>query len=603
MVTTVVCLVSSHMARAVTVSQPNQSNLMKEQEATSIDFLPPERLRAEWRTHVPLIEMPAQPQWIELYDGAWSLLVNNIKTPTPLTFPDDWGNTRALAYPYLDEAFTEESVFQWDSIFAVHTARYLSHAFDFSGSMSNFYLKQHQSGRICRELSEVTGEDVYFIPEGYFADVSRFINRQLGRLNILKLKEIYDLLIDQFAQNRPSNDSDNPPLFAWAEYEYSHFHQNSARLEQVLRVLELHLAYLESTKATVVTPLIYSKKRRHSRILFWQTPLGSGMDNTVLYGDAWVDLSSQMYMAYSYSAKLHSKLASMNSIDPVTVMRHIESADYYQKKASALQQTINDCLWSDEQGFYFNIHRNCTQKVERYTLASYWPMFAGLATQAQADRMVEKLEDPEYFDAPMPFPTLARNDSEFDEAGGYWKGGVWAPTTYMVIRGLMNYGYRAKAVAATTKYLNHLSTSYQKNKTLYEYYSISGARGFDKLNHDPKRQSAKENFVGWSGLGPISLMIELIVGVEVDEHTVRWNLAGIDEVKISNLHVNSHILTLHKQARVSENAPAIITVSATPADYTADTSDSLEIMYGATKETIPLTDISHMPKHLVIYPE
>jgi glycogen debranching enzyme len=37
-------------------------------------------------------------------------------------------------------------------------------------------------------------------------------------------------------------------------------------------------------------------------------------------------------------------------------------------------------------------------------------------------------------------PTLSKDHPAYDKNGGYWRGAVWSPTTYMVLRGLALHG-------------------------------------------------------------------------------------------------------------------------------------------------------------------
>lgn len=42
-------------------------------------------------------------------------------------------------------------------------------------------------------------------------------------------------------------------------------------------------------------------------------------------------------------------------------------------------------------------------------------------------------------------PTLSADDANFNPSGGYWNGAVWAPTNYMVLRGLTKCGFDSLA--------------------------------------------------------------------------------------------------------------------------------------------------------------
>ena len=558
--------------------QPNHSNLYPANMLSATPNLSISGLKRKRDEYIPKIYWPAKQDWVDLYNGAWDILLKNLREPALVT--NEEGITRkALPSFYIDEGYSNKSIFQWDSIFAVHTARYIGRHFYLHGSLDNFYLAQHSSGFINRELSESNGDDILFKEDPDYPWLFSMVDRQLHRLSIHRdwMKELYDNW--SRSNKSPIEDSDNPPLFAWAEYEFSQFQFNPVRLAKVAKVIEHHLEWLEShkTRTLIIHRHAYEGEQVH---LFHQTPMGSGMDNIPLFGDGWVDMSSQMHLAYEQLSKIYLRL-SQKALFNSQHQEFSRKAYYYGKKSAVLKAAINECLWSETNGFYFNVSGNCDHKITRFTLASLWPLFARIASKQQAERMVEKLFDPDFFYTDMPFPVLAKNDEDFKEEGGYWRGGVWAPTNYMVIRGLMNYGYMEKAREATTRYLDALAANYQKNNTLYEYYSVHGERGYNPLNRsaDSRDHYARDNFVGWSGLGPISLMIELMVGIrfehpqnrlqpsdttddEQEEGAIYWDLAGTDAVGIENLNINGKRLNLLKTKRYHDDSTAYVRISA-----------------------------------------
>ncbi|WP_369127526.1 MGH1-like glycoside hydrolase domain-containing protein [Terrimonas pollutisoli] len=55
------------------------------------------------------------------------------------------------------------------------------------------------------------------------------------------------------------------------------------------------------------------------------------------------------------------------------------------------------------------------------------------------------------------FPPFQPDDPAFDSNGEYWRGAVWAPTTYMVLRGLTNYGKDSLAYEIALNYLDKIT--------------------------------------------------------------------------------------------------------------------------------------------------
>ena len=62
--------------------------------------------------------------------------------------------------------------------------------------------------------------------------------------------------------------------------------------------------------------------------------------------------------------------------------------------------------------------------------------------------------NPEEFYTKVPFATLSKDDPNYDSTGGYWLGGVWAPTNYVAIRGIAELGKIGIAREAAIRYLD-----------------------------------------------------------------------------------------------------------------------------------------------------
>ena len=106
---------------------------------------------------------------------------------------------------------------------------------------------------------------------------------------------------------------------------------------------------------------------------------------------------------------------------------------------------------------------------------------------------------------------------KYNPLGRYWQGGVWPGTNYMTIDGLYRKGYHdlAREIAA-----NHYAAVFEVWKstgTFWEYYAPEKIEpGF----------MARKDFVGWTGLPPIAVFIEYILGVKSDysEGRIVWDI-------------------------------------------------------------------------------
>jgi len=426
----------------------------------------------------PILE--ENSEWIDMYWKCWEIAFQHFKKPSA---------TSPFVSNIMDEAFNE-NIFQWDMIFMVMFARYGHDVFPAVNSLDNFYCRQHITGYMCREISEIDGSD--FVYE--------------GRKNTI-----------------------NPPLFSWAEVESFKITGDMSRFEMVLPVLEQYVEWLnrdgDLLSANGKEWYNYGRRAANSvHHLYWNTGLGSGMDNTPRGGNGWVDMSCQMVIQYT-------NLAMMSRI-----LGQERKETYFINEAKKIADRINQYCWDENDGLYYDVD-SAGNPVKWKTAGCFWPMLAGIASKEQCTRLVSHLTDTAAFWRRNVFPTLAADQTMYNPKGEYWLGSVWSPTNYMIIKGLENNGYEELATKSTYKYLTEMYCVFDRTQTVWENYSPE---------YCSPGSIAKPDFVGWTGIGPIALLIENILGFRVNgfDQTLTWFITrtddhGIENLKVGNANVNA----------------------------------------------------------------
>ncbi len=439
-------------------------------------------------------------EWLDMYWKCWELAFKHFKKP-PEGSP--------FVSNILDEAFSK-NIFQWDMIFMVMFARYADHVFPAVHSLDNFYCRQHPSGYICREISEKTGEDYVFV----------------GREHTI-----------------------NPPLFSWAEIESFKNTGDKSRFEMVLPVLDKYVEWLNQggspqTAGNEQNWYKYGRRAEKSvHNLYWNTGFGSGMDNTPRGGTGWVDMSSQMVIQYNNLAQIAEILGKQ------------EKKQQYKNEAAEIAARINKYCWNEEDGLYYDVD-STGNHVKWKTSGCFWPMLAGIASNEQCDRLVGHLQDTSSFWRNNVFPTLAADQDRYNPEGGYWLGSVWAPTNYMIIKGLEYNGYEELARKASEKYINEMYCVFDSTKTVWENYSP------EYCMPGKTDRFCKPDFVGWSGIGPISLLIENVLGFRVDavNNSLTWRINRTDKHGIKRIRIGDVSLNAICEKRKSLESPVDIKV-------------------------------------------
>ena len=311
-----------------------------------------------------------------------------------------------------------------------------------------------------------------------------------------------------------SADAVNPPIFAWTEFNYFKLTNDRQRLKKVLPILIAYFKWIEGN-------------RRNPNKLYWSSPLGCGMDNTPRYAASWIDFSSQQAL----NALSISRIAE--------VVKDGYNMKLFLRKYEELKKLINELMWDDKAGYYWDLDTS-DSFVPVKTIAPFWTLLSETAYPERAKVLIEHLCNPAEFWRPHVFPTLSADNPLYNPHGGYWRGGIWSPTTYAVIKGLSCYGERGLARKASENHLENMLQVFNDTGTLWENYSPE----FPEPGN-----IAKKDFVGFSGIGPISLLIEEILGFDIDApaNEITWRLYPTDVHGIENLYFCDNRVSLLAQ--------------------------------------------------------
>jgi glycogen debranching enzyme len=227
---------------------------------------------------------------------------------------------------------------------------------------------------------------------------------------------------------------------------------------------------------------------------------------------------------------------------------------YFAKRAGEISSLINKWMWNQKDGLYYDVDDEGHQ-VKRKTIACFWPMLAGVADKSQSEELIKNLKDPEKFWRTIVFPTLSADEENYKRKGGYWRGAVWAPTNMAVIKGLEEEGFYEFAYEASVRYLNGMREVFKKTGTVWENYAPD-------LYSQGK--PAKPRFVGWTGCGPIALLIENVIGIQTDafRKTITWRIHRIDKHGIKNLKFGKITASMIADKRENSNSPVTVRLNA-----------------------------------------
>lgn len=442
-----------------------ERNLYRQMRPRAQEIIPFPEARA-W---LPAPFIPQFPDWEEMYWRAWEIAWRHLHKPRP--------NSGFVAN-YIDSAFNQ-NLFMWDSAFISQFGIYGRRAFDFLGTLDNFYAHQHDDGFICREINMAEGYDFFhpFDPNGT-----------------------------------------GPNVLAWAEWRAFRHTTDEERIARVFwPLLALHDWFRDH--------------RTWPSGLYWATGLSSGMDNQPRAARSLLHHSHLTWIDANMQAALNCwVLAQMAQLLEETAL-----AERLNDERLFLHREINTRMWRDETSFYHDLDRT-GQPTAVKTIGAYWGLLDKDLTPAnRLEPFIRHLRDQNSFNRAHRIPTLSADSEGYDaQTGNYWCGGVWSPTNYMVLKGLRIARQHRLANQIAVNHLHNLSAVFQHTDTFWENYAPERAA---------PGEPAKPDFVGWTGVSAISILLEDVIGLSVDWplRRVTWQrcLDGEEAYGVRNFPLGS----------------------------------------------------------------
>jgi Trehalase len=432
-------------------------------------FLSMPREKVEPASFSEVAESLPQPFWqkhdavIQCYWKAWELAFKNLKRPT---------EENGFIANYIGTQFND-CLFMWDSVFALMYGKYGLRSFNFQRTLDNLYVKQHTDGFICRELAESDGTD-------------------------------------RFHRYDPS--STGPNVMPWSEWEHFSITGDKERLSRVFPVLAAYHRWMR-------------EYRTWPDGTYWTSGWGAGMDNqprletgprqAFYHGHmVWLDACLQAV----FSAKILLDMAKV-------LGREAEFHDF-NEEAARLSQFINDQLWEEGTGFYYDLQRD-GRLSDVKSIGAYWALLADIVPQERLTRFIDHLENTREFKRPHRIPSLSADTKGYCEKGDYWRGGVWVFTNYMVLRGLTEAGYDTIAHEIAGNDLDNVVKVFERTGTIWENYAPEAAA---------PGEPARDNFVGAGGVTPITVLLEYVFGLrqDVEKNVLLWDIRLLEEHGVNN---------------------------------------------------------------------
>jgi alpha,alpha-trehalase len=139
-------------------------------------------------------------------------------------------------------------------------------------------------------------------------------------------------------------------------------------------------------------------------------------------------------------------------------------AEQWEREAEARKRSMEKYLWDEQQGLFFDYNFDERERSTYRYASTFYPLWAGLATDAQAKAVVKNLSS---FEKPGGIVmSLHETLGQWDYPFG------WAPIQFLAIEGMRRYGHRAEADRVSIEFLSTVLQNFEHDHTIREKYNV-----------------------------------------------------------------------------------------------------------------------------------
>jgi alpha,alpha-trehalase len=129
------------------------------------------------------------------------------------------------------------------------------------------------------------------------------------------------------------------------------------------------------------------------------------------------------------------------------------------------KEAIERYHWNEEQGIYLDYHLKFKEQVQRPSLAMLFPLYANIATQLQAEKVLSYVE--KQFLKPGGLVTTAlHTGQQWDAPNG------WAPLQWIGFKAMLNYGQTGLARTLAERWTKLNEQVFERTGKMMEKYNV-----------------------------------------------------------------------------------------------------------------------------------
>ena len=231
-----------------------------------------------------------------------------------------------------------------------------------------------------------------------------------------------------------------------------------------------------------------------------------------------IDLSSLVAL----DAESLSKIAD--------ILNYKEDSEFFKNEYEKISKKINETLWNEKKGFYFD--RNWNGKFSKSKASSnFYPLLAKVVPKTRLKKVLTHLLNRMEFWGDFVIPTISKDNPAFKDQQ-YWRGTIWPPTNYLVYQGLKRYRLDEIASEFARKSASLFLKSWNKYRLCRENYNSMNGKG------------GGQRYQSWGPLFALVLIEDFIENSPYDGLRVG-NLSAMKRNHLQNYRIGNSIYELY----------------------------------------------------------
>jgi alpha,alpha-trehalase len=294
-----------------------------------------------------------------------------------------------------------------------------------------------------------------------------------------------------------------PPFltsFIWDVYDA--YDMDEKWLKEAIETAELEYKTVWMGEAKPNARLVYQGLSRYYDINYLNdlAEAESGWDMTPRFGRKAlnfvpVDLNALLYK-YEMDIARYYRL-----------IKDARTAAVWEVAAEHRAKTMNKLMWSDLKSLYFDYNFAKERRGTVGSLASFYPLWAGMVDQKKAAQMVKSVRRFENRGGLATTDTQLLNQLVPIGTPTQWAyPNGWAPLQFLVIKGLLKYGYQDDARRIAMKWLRTNLNWFNEHGVFLEKYNVVS----------PDKPPAKGVYPSQTGFGWTNSVFEYLCKEFID---------------------------------------------------------------------------------------